>query len=100
MSAQIILRRLTTLPAGPGAAQALIEPAMSEHAGGGRPLSLTLDFGPQAAAGAAVEVEVWEERATRRLSFLQGRIARADDGRLVAQASAVFTRGQEGSNPR
>lgn len=84
------LRRQTVLPDAPGAAASLIEPLLAQIAGeGAEPVSLTLDYGPAAAPGAAVTVEGWVERATRTLVFAHGRML-SPEGQILASGSAVF----------
>ena len=89
------LRRLAVLPAAPAAVASLIEPLLLEAAGAGaEPLSLSLDYGPSASAGAAGVVEAEVERATRTLVFANGRLL-TPEGAVLAIASAVFRRRTE-----
>jgi acyl-coenzyme A thioesterase PaaI-like protein len=93
-----ILRRQAAMPAAPAAAASLLEPLLAEAAGpGAGPLSLTLDYGPGAPAGAEVVAEAWVERGTRTLVFVHGRLSAVDGGQLVATASAVFRRAPDGT---
>lgn len=87
-----ILKTDAVLTAAPGAAGGLIEPLLAQAAGEGcEPVSITLDYGPKAAADAAVVVEALVERATRTLVFAVGRILNSD-GAVLVTASAVFRR--------
>lgn len=80
----------TVLPAVPAAAASLIEPLLAQVAGAGaEPVSITLDYGPVAAAGTAVTVEAGVERATRTLVFAYGRLLTLE-GQVLAAGSAVF----------
>jgi hypothetical protein len=68
---------------------ALLEDALRKIAGpDAEPTSMTVDYG---AAAEAVGSKAWIERSTRSLVFVQAE-ARAEDGSLVAAASAVFRR--------
>ena len=85
-----ILRRQTVLPAAPAAAASLLEPLLAEVAGAGaQPVSLTLDYGVAATAGANVTLEAQVERATRTLVFAYGRLL-SSEGLVLAAGSAVF----------
>ncbi|CAN7574686.1 hypothetical protein LJR164_004129 [Phenylobacterium sp. LjRoot164] len=82
----------TAFPAGPAPAASLLEPALTQVAGeGAEPVSLTIDYGSAAAAGAVVNVEAGVERATRTLVFAYGRVL-AQDGAVLATGAAVFRR--------
>lgn len=86
-------RRVDGLAPGPAAAAALLEPLLREVAGeGALPVSLTLDYGAAVAAGEAVTVEAWIDRATRTLVFAYGRVLRRGDGALLVSGSALFRR--------
>ena len=93
MTSSAPLSRDAVMPAGPAAAAVLLEPLLDEAAGPSQRVSLTLDYGTPAAAGEAVRVEAWIDRATRTLIFAHGRLIRAADRTLVASGSAVFSRG-------
>lgn len=93
MTSFLPLSRDTVMPAGPAAAAVLLEPLLDEAAGPAQRVSLTLDYGTPAAAGEAVRVEAWIDRATRTLVFAHARLLRASDLALVASGSAVFSRG-------
>ncbi len=85
-----ILRRPALMPAAPAAAASLIEPILTEVAGvGAEPVSLTLDYGPAAAAGTNVTIEAQVERATRTLVFAFARLL-SSEGQVLAAGSAVF----------
>lgn len=86
------LRREAALPAGPAAAAVLLEPLLSEAAGGATRVSLTVDYGVEAAPGEATTAEAWVDRATRTLVFAHGRLIRTSDQALIASGSAVFSR--------
>lgn len=86
------LRREAVLPAGPAAAAVMLQPLLDALTDGARPVSLALDYGQAGAAGDAVVVEAWIDRATRTLVFAHGRLTRAADGVLIASGSAVFSR--------
>lgn len=88
----ILLRREAALPAGPAAAAVLLEPLLAEAAGGAARVSLTLDYGVEAAPGDPATVEAWVDRATRTLVFAHGRLIRTSDQVLIASGSAVFSR--------
>ena len=82
----------TVFPAGPAPAASLLEPALTQAAGeGAEPVSLTIDYGGPAAAGAGVRLEASVERATRTLVFTYGRVL-AQDGAVLATGAAVFRR--------
>jgi acyl-coenzyme A thioesterase PaaI-like protein len=73
---------------------ALLEGALRRIAGpDALPTSITVDYGARAheASLATPDAKAWIERSTRSLVFAQAEI-RADDGELVAAASAVFRR--------
>jgi len=92
------LRCDALLPDPPSAVARLLEPALAEVAGEGAvAVSLTLDYADAGAPGEAVVTEAWVERATRSLVFAHARLARRIDGALLAQASAVFRRGMDGT---
>lgn len=87
-----ILRRQATLPEGPAAAAILLQPLLAEAAGAdAHPVSLTLDYGAPATAGAAMALEAWIDRATRTLVFAHGRLL-TPAGEVAASGSAVFRR--------
>ena len=68
---------------------ALLEDALRQIAGpDAEPTSMTVDYGASAEASTS---KAWIERSTRSLVFAQAE-ARAEDGNLVAAASAVFRR--------
>ena len=82
----------TVFPAGPAPAASLLEPALTQAAGeGAEPVSLTIDYGVPAAAGAGVRLEASVERATRTLVFTYGRVL-SQDGAVLATGAAVFRR--------
>jgi len=67
----------------------LLEDALRQIAGvDAHPTSMTVDYGSSVAPSAS---KAWIERSTRSLIFAQAE-ARAEDGSLVAAASAVFRR--------
>ena len=79
-------------PDQPAACAALLEPALARASGEDVvAVSLTLDYGAPVAAGEAVTVEAWIDRATRTLVFAHGRVMKAA-GALAARGSAVFRR--------
>jgi hypothetical protein len=68
---------------------AQLEDALRQIAGpDAEPASMIVDYG---AAGPVSTSRAWIERSTRGLVFAQAE-ARAEDGNLVAAASAVFRR--------
>jgi hypothetical protein len=87
-----ILRREANLPDGPAAAAILLQPLLAEAAGAdAQAVSLTLDYGVAAAAGATMALEAWVDRATRTLVFAHGRLL-TPAGDVAASGSAVFRR--------
>jgi acyl-coenzyme A thioesterase PaaI-like protein len=89
---QSILRREAILPDGVAAAAILLQPLLAEAAGADAlAVSLTLDYGVPAPAGAAVALEAWVDRATRTLVFAHGRLL-TPAGEVAASGSAVFRR--------
>ena len=89
---QSILRREATLPDAAAAAAILLQPLLALAAGAdAQAVSLTLDYGVPVAAGAAVALEAWVDRATRTLVFAHGRLLTAT-GEVAASGSAVFRR--------
>lgn len=82
----------TVLPDGPAAAARLLEPALEAAAGAGvEPVSLTIDYAAQVAAGAPVTVEAGLDRATRTLAFAYARLL-TKEGQVIATGAAVFRR--------
>ena len=87
-----LLRREATWPDAAAAAAMLLQPLLAEAAGAdARPVSLTLDYGAPAEAGAPVTLEAQVERATRTLVFAHGRLLTAS-GEVAASGSAIFRR--------
>lgn len=87
------------VPAGPGAAAALLEAALAAVSGETlSPVSLTLDYGFPLQAGETVTLEAAVERATRTLVFAHGRVLKAN-GALAATGSAVFRRVEVPGHP-
>ena len=72
---------------------ALLEDDLRKIAGpDAEPTSMTVDYGVAAQVHGS---KAWIERSTRSLVFVQAE-ARAEDGSLVAAASAVFRRVTQG----
>jgi hypothetical protein len=95
------LSRAAVVPEGPAALSVLMDPLMVEVAGpGAEPVSISIDYGPAVAAGQALTLEGWIDRATRTIVFARGR-ALTGEGGVAAQNSAVFRRGAPsgGANP-
>ena len=88
-------RREATVPDGPAAVALLLQPLLAEVVGAdGRSVSLTLDYGAPIAAGEAVTLEAWVDRATRTLVFAHAQLLTAS-GEVAASGSAVFRRSAE-----
>ncbi|MFZ0269409.1 hypothetical protein [Caulobacter sp.] len=77
---------------------ALLEDDLRKIAGpDAEPTSMTVDYGAAVSSlkGGVHASKAWIERSTRSLVFVQAE-ARAEDGTLVAAASAVFRRVTQG----
>lgn len=83
---------LSAVPVDPAGVAALVQSRLSALAGeSARPISLSLDFGPACGVASQGRLEAWVDRETRTLAFVRARFD-ADDGRMIAAGSAVFSR--------
>ena len=86
------LRQSAVVPDHPAAVSMLAQPLLGEVAGlNTAPVSLSIEYGVDLAAGESVQVEARIIRGTRTLVFAQARLMNLS-GQMAADISAVFRR--------